>query len=265
MAEDTITLGGEQLAPQDQAALDRARGVTNGDTNPYNEDGSLKNEPFEVPEKFKGKSAEEIVKSYLELEKKLSEKQVTNPDDAKPTEAQQDAVEAKVNATLTPKDFEVYEKAYLENGKLDDNHYKELEKKGLSKEVIDLYIEGAKARDTIYTNAIYEAAGGAEEYKELVKWASENITDHSVIADINRDLSSGSVAKAKWAVENLQLRRGTPPRKLEGSSVADTSTKGYKDKTEWRRDVSNVLYGRDKKYTQAVDARYLVSKKRGTL
>ena len=262
---DAITLGGEQLAPQDQAALDRARGVTNDDTNPYNEDGTLKNEPFEVPEKFKGKSAEEIVKSYLELEKKLSEKQVTTADDTKPTEAQQDAVEAKVNATLTPKDFEVYEKAYLENGKLDDNHYKELEKKGLSKEIIDLYIEGAKARDTIYTNAIYDAAGGAEEYKDLVKWASEYITDQSVIADINRDLTSGNVAKAKWAVENLQLRRGTPPRKLEGSSVADTATKVYKDKSEWRRDVSNVLYGRDKKYTQALDARYLVSKKRGTL
>ena len=260
MADD-ITLGGEQLASQDQAALDRARGVANDDTNPYNEDGSLKNEPFEVPEKFKGKSAEEIVKSYLELEKKLSEKQPANPE---PVVSEEAAV-AKVDATLTPKDFEVYEKAYLENGKLDDNHYKELEKKGLSKEVIDLYIEGAKARDTIYTNAIYEAAGGAEEYKDLVKWASENITDHSVIADINRDLSSGSVAKAKWAVENLQLRRGTPPRKLEGSSVADTSTKGYKDKTEWRRDVSNALYGRDKKYTQAVDARYLVSKKRGIL
>ena len=262
MADD-ITLGGEQLAPQDQAALDRARGVTNDDANPYNEDGSLKNEPFEIPEKFKGKSPEEIVKSYLELEKKLSEKQPNNPEKA--PEQTPEAVEAKVNSTLTPKDFEVYEKAYLENGKLDDNHYKELEKKGLSKEIIDLYIEGAKARDTIYTNAIYEAAGGAEEYKELVKWASENITDQSVIADINRDLSSGNVSKAKWAVENLQLRRGTPPRKLEGSSVADTSTKGYKDKSEWRRDVSNALYGRDKKYTQAVDARYLVSKKRGTL
>ena len=262
MADD-ITLGGEQLAPQDQAALDRARGVTNDDTNPYNEDGSLKNEPFEIPEKFKGKSPEEIVKSYLELEKKLSEKQPNNPEKA--PDAQQDAVEAKVNATLTPKDFEVYEKAYIENGKLDDNHYKELEKKGLSKEVIDLYIEGAKARDTIYTNALYEAAGGEAEYKDLVKWAGEYIADQSVIADINRDLTSGNVAKAKWAVENLQLRRGTPPRKLEGSSVADTSIKGYKDKSEWRRDVSNALYGRDKKYTQAVDARYLVSKKRGTL
>lgn len=262
MADD-ITLGGEQLAPQDQAALDRARGVTNDDANPYNEDGSLKNEPFEIPEKFKGKSPEEIVKSYLELEKKLSEKQPNNPEKA--PEPTPESVEAQVNSTLTPKDFEVYEKAYLENGKLDDNHYKELEKKGLSKEIIDLYIEGAKARDTIYTNAIYEAAGGAEEYKELVKWASENITDQSVIADINRDLSSGNVAKAKWAVENLQLRRGTPPRKLEGSSVADTATKGYKDKSEWQRDVSNALYGRDKKYTQAVDARYLVSKKRGTL
>lgn len=262
MADD-ITLGGEQLAPQDQAALDRARGVINDDANPYNEDGSLKNEPFEIPEKFKGKSPEEIVKSYLELEKKLSEKQPNNPEKA--PEPTPEAVEAKVNSTLTPKDFEVYEKAYLENGKLDDSHYKELEKKGLSKEIIDLYIEGAKARDTIYTNAIYEAAGGAEEYKELVKWASENITDQSVIADINRDLSSGNVVKAKWAVENLQLRRGTPPRKLEGSSVADTATKGYKDKIEWKRDVSNVLYGRDKKYTQAVDARYLVSKKRGTL
>ena len=259
---DEINNGGEQLAPQDQAALDRVRGITNDDNNPYNEDGSLKNEPFEIPEKFKGKSPEEIVKSYLELEKKLSEKQPSNPE-TKPDD-QQDTVEAKVEATLTPKDFEVYEKAYLENGKLDDTHYKELEKKGLSKEVIDLYIEGAKARDTLYTNAIYETAGGAEAYNELVKWASESITDQSVIADINRDLASGNVAKAKWAVENLQLRRGSPPKRLEGTATVGNANT-YRDKSEWRKDVSNPLYGKDRKYTQAVDARFLASKKRGTL
>ena len=259
---DEINNGGEQLAPQDQAALDRVRGVTNDDTNPYNEDGSLKNEPFEIPEKFKGKSPEEIVKSYLELEKKLSEKQPSNPEPK--TDAQQDAVEANVEATLTPKDFEAYEKAYLENGKLDDAHYKELEKKGLSKEVVDLYIEGAKARDYVYTSAIYEVAGGEEAYKELIQWASDNIKDEAVIADINRDLTSGNTNKAKWAVENLQLRRGQPPKRLEGTAPVGNSNV-YRDKTEWKKDVSNALYGRDKKYTQAVDARFLASKKRGIL
>lgn len=255
-----------QLSPEDQKALDRARGTTTT-TSPYNEDGSLVNEPFEIPEKFQGKSLEDIVKSYTELEKKLSEKPVVSPDVKEGDDTTKTKeVEAKVNETLTPDSFKKYEEAYISQGSLSEEHYSELADKGLSKEVVDLYIEGAKARESIYTNSIYDSAGGKEQFESLVQWASENITDTSVIEALNKDLSSGNVAKAKWAVETLQLRRGTPPRRLEGDSGTDLGgMKTYRDKSEWKKDVGNALYGKDRKYTQIVDAKYLASKKKGTL
>ena len=269
MAEEVI----EQptLNEADQKALDRARGITTDDGNPYNDDGSLKNEPIDIPEKFKGKSLEDVVKAYTELEKKLSEKSISISEDPKPVEEvitseEAKEVEDKVNATLTPKDFEKYEKAYLSEGKLDDAHYKELEAKGLSKEIIDLYIEGAKARDTIYKNSVFEVAGGEESYNELIKWASENIKDVEVINEINRNLTSGSVSKATMAIELLQAKKGTPPRRLEGTASHDSGgVKPYRDKSEWQKDARNPLYGRDKKFTEMVEAKYIASKRRGTI
>lgn len=261
MAEEQV-----ELHPDDQKALDRARGTTE-DTNPYNDDGSLKNEAVEIPEKFKGKSLEDVVKAYTELEKKLSEK-ATPPPEASTEEAKTDTtkVEEKVNNVLTPKDFAKYEEAYISLGSLNEEHYKELEGKGLSKEIVDLYIEGAKARDSIYTKSLYEAAGGEEAYNELIQWAGTGVLDNSIIEDFNSKIQSGDINKAKWAIETLSLKRGTPPRKLEGGATADLGgIKAYADKSQWQKDVRNSLYGKDRKFTEMVDAKFSASKKRGTL
>lgn len=249
------------LSPEEQSALNRARGTTESYTDSrYDAEGNPVGEAPELPEKFKGKSLEDVVKAYTELEKKLSQKQP----EVTPTETKEDTtvVEDKVNATLTPKDFTKYEEAYLSQGALSDDHYKELAKKGLSREVVDLYIEGAKAREQLFTTQIYNVAGGEDSYNELIQWASQNL-DVATATRLNEDLMSGSVERAKFAVETLQLRKGTPPRRVEGTSASQGDVKAYRDKNEWKRDVADPMYGRDKKFTAMVDAKFLASKKRG--
>lgn len=262
MAEEQVSPEAN-LSPEEQSALARARGTTESYTDSkYDAEGNPVDEAFELPEKFKGKSLEDVVKAYTELEKKLSQKQP----DATPTEPKEDTtvVEDKVNATLSPKDFTKYEEAYLSQGALSDDHYKELEGMGLSKEVVDLYIEGAKAREQLFSQQIYNVAGGEEAYNELITWASQNL-DTSTAQRLNEDLMSGSVDRAKFAVETLQLRKGTPPRRVEGNSAASGDVKAYRSKTEWQKDVRDPNYGKDKKFTAMVDAKFLASKNKGTI
>lgn len=243
------------LSPEEQSALNTARGTTdNYADSKYDAEGNPVGE-VEVPEKFKGKSLEEVIKSYSELEKKLSEKSTPVPEATT-------AVEDKVNATLTPKDFTKYEEAYLSQGTLEDAHYKELAGKGLSKEIVDLYIEGAKARGQLFNQQVFTVAGGEEAYNELIQWAGQNL-DVATATRLNEDLMSGSVDRAKFAVETLQLRKGTPPRRVEGTSASQGDIRAYRDKNEWKRDVADPMYGKDKKFTAMVDAKYLSSKKKG--
>lgn len=262
MAEEQVSPEAN-LSPEEQSALARARGTTESYTDSkYDAEGNPVEEAFELPEKFKGKSLEDVVKAYTELEKKLSQKQP----DATPTEPKEDTtvVEDKVNATLSPKDFTKYEEAYLSQGALSDDHYKELEGMGLSKEIVDLYIEGAKAREQLFSQQIYNVAGGEEAYNELITWASQNL-DQTTAQRLNEDLMSGSVDRAKFAVETLQLRKGTPPRRVEGNSAASGDVKAYRSKTEWQKDVRDPNYGKDKKFTAMVDAKFLASKNKGTI
>lgn len=262
MAEEQVSPEAN-LSPEEQSALARARGTTEqyADSK-YNDDGSPKEETIEIPEKFQGKSLEDVVKAYTELEKKLSQKQ----SETTPTESKEDTtdVEDKVNATLSPKDFKKYEEAYLSQGTLTDDHYKELEGKGLSKEIVDLYIEGAKAREQLYSQQIFNVAGGEEAYNELITWASQNL-DVATATRLNEDLMSGSIDRAKFAVETLQLRKGTPPRRVEGNSAASGDIKAYRSKTEWQKDVRDPNYGKDKKFTAMVDAKFIASKNKGTI
>jgi hypothetical protein len=67
----------------------------------------------------------------------------------------------------------------------------------------------------------------------------------------------------------MSLKRGDvtrQPNRVTGSGDNDVGgLKAFTDKGEWMEATSNRLYGRDKKYTDMVDGRYLKSKSKGTI
>lgn len=267
--------GGLQLTPDEQKALDRVRGNKPDyvDEN-FNEDGTPKND-FEMPEKFKGKSTEDIVKAYLELEKLKSKQTNTEPpEDQKSTNDPQTTsdthedgkeVTEPPSGVVTPEFFKKFEEAVVKEGKLSDSHYKELESKGFSKEMVDTYIDGQKAKGQLYASEIYNHSGGQEAYNELVEWARDNLSDIAK-KDFDDKIMSGNSELAKLAIDVVMAQRGTSPRRVEGTSNADVGgMKPFKDKGEWQSYVRNPLYAKDKKYTEMVDKRYLLSKRKRTL
>lgn len=111
--------------------------------------------------------------------------------------------------TLTPTKFPPHLQKYAEefatHGALSGTSYKELaELHGLPRPVVDTYIQGVLVRRQAELNAIYDSVGGEEAYRQLQRWAAENLTEGE-IDDFNASLTRG-VSQAALAVERLHLR-----------------------------------------------------------
>ena len=91
--------------------------------------------PEWLPEKFK--SAEELAKSYTELEKSFSEK-----------------------SQATANDLNPFFDEYSEKGELTQDSYNKLNGMGLSKDVVDNYISGMKAQTDLQVTRIQNEVGG---------------------------------------------------------------------------------------------------------
>ena len=259
-----------ELTPEEQQALDKVRGNKPDYVEEnFNPDGTPK-DTFEIPEKFKGKTAEEIAKAYVELEKMKSketqEQPTKDPETIKndPQEQPKEETEAEkeVNKLLEPKDFKKYEESYLQNGELTEADYKELADRGLSKEIVDTYIEAQKIRGEVYTKTIYETAGGEEAYNQMIEWARENFTEAQA-KRFDSDITSGNLEYAKEAIETLKLRMGNPPRRIEGQSIGDGGLKPFSNRQEYFNAVRNPAYKTDRKYAELVDNRYLAGRQKG--
>ena len=282
VTQEQSTSLADNLTPEEQKALDKVRGNTKDYVEDnFNEDGTPKSD-FEIPEKFKGKSTEEIVKAYLELEKMKSKQGDTSkkPEDSSEEtnglsemsdkgDEEKDPEEPSKDSEETPKitteTFTKYEQAFLEKGQLEEEHYKELEGLGFSKDMVDAYIEGQKARGQLYASQIYSVVGSEEAYNELVAWGRENLSDVAK-KDFDEKIKSNNIELAKLAIETLQAQRGLPPRRVEGTAGADTGgLKPFSDKGDWMKAVRNPMYGKDRRYTELVDKRYILSKQKNKL
>ena len=123
-------------------------------------------------------NAEELAKAYTELQKKLGEKPAAEDDsdpddlpsdateDAEPSEQQEPedetTTEDEVKEELESRglDFDEFTAEYETNDGLSDASYEKLEKAGISRAVVDQFIEGQEAVRELTRNAVFAEAGG---------------------------------------------------------------------------------------------------------
>lgn len=219
----------------------------------YNEDGTPKEDL--IGGKFK--SQDDLLKAYQELEKKMSQ----------PKETPKVEEKTKEPAATTGFSAATYEQEYAANGSLSEKSYADLESKGFSREQVDAYIKGqTHYAEAVKTN-IYNSVGGQEQYVEIINWASNNMPPE-IIKEYNDAVDSLDQDKVLRTLEYMALKRGSAPssapRKLEGDAPA-AGIQPFTSKLEWQTAQSNRLYGKDPKYTNMVDQRYLASRKRGLI
>lgn len=162
-----------------------------------------------------------------------------------------------------------YETEYANTGKLSEESYNELAKLGFSKRDVDIYINGQKEIAVNFAKTIFDKVGGEQAYAELIQWSADNL-DKATIERYNEAISSNDRETIISLIEYAKFKKdGTTsnnkPNRISGDSSDVPAFAPFRDKTEWQRATANKNYGRDIKYTNMVDNRYLAARRQGLI
>jgi hypothetical protein len=202
--------------------------------------------PEWLPEKFA--TAEELAKSYAELEKKNSQ-----PQDEQKTEENKSEAELKIEKE-TGLDLKDYFAEYEEKGELAPESFEKLDKLGLPKDLVESYIEGQKAIQSKASNEIFDQVGGQDNYGKVIDWAKNNLQADEV-ESYNKIMDGGNQSDMKLAVQGLYSRygksEGSEPNLIKGE--ANSTQSAFRSTAEIVKAMQDPRYKSDTAYRNDVE------------
>ena len=207
----------------------------------------------------KYKDASELEKAYVELQKKLGDKD-TDTDTASAEEQPEDTPKMSEGATLITD----ASKEYFDNGnKLSDETLAKFSSLS-SQDLIKAYMEVQATQpqqttppadiSTAEINQIKNSAGGEQAYAQIVNWAKSNIPSEQLTA-FNEVVNSGSVQAIQLAVSGLKAEydsaNGVEGRMVTGKAPTKSGDV-FRSQAELVAAMSDSRYDRDPAYRQDV-------------
>ena len=236
----------------------------------------------------KYKNAEDLEKAYVELQKKLGDKDGVSQEEGKGNENQEVDTEESDEPQLYKEDgsvnyesvnrdygetlsnlfkeknvdpYSIAEHFYKNNGQITQEMHDQLTGAGIAKEAVDAYLAG-RAQDMGMNsqiaqtdiNTIYQSVGGEQKYKTLMNWASQNLSQDSINSFDNL-VNTGDANSIQLAVNGLvaqyQNDNGYEGRMLTGKA-AKTNTDVYQSQAQLVEAMADPRYDRDPAYREAV-------------
>ena len=244
----------------------------------------------------KYKNAEELEQAYVELQKKLGEndgvsqegreetQEVEAEEETEKPEFTDDTERYKEDGSV---DYEAVSQDYGEtisnlfkekgvdpypicetfwknNGQIPQEMHDQLTGAGLSKVVVDAYLQG-RAREYGMNadlnqkdiDGIKQSVGGERAYESLMTWAGQNLSQDSINSFDNL-INTGDAASIQLAVDGLvakyQNDAGYEGRMLQGKP-SKTSTDVYQSQAQLVAAMSDPRYDNDPAYRQEVIAK----------
>ena len=230
-------------------------------------------------------SVEALAASYKELEGKLGDVAKTKEEPVAEDVAEY-LEDGSVNYELAKQQYgeklgELFEqsdvdpfainKYYQENnGTISEEHYKELESTGLTRNVIDSYLAGLKPQEGTEQAAadpsfpeyedIVGIAGGEDKYMEMLQWMDGNISKEELQEfDKVVDAEKRNIPKVTLAVQEMFTRyknaMGVEPRLISGRTSASPNTRVFKSNEEVVAAMRDPRYKKDIAYQHEVQTR----------
>ena len=207
----------------------------------------------------KYKDASELEKAYVELQKKLGDKD-KDTETASAEEQPEDTPKMSEGATLITD----ASKEYFDNGnKLSDETLAKFSSLS-SQDLIKAYMEVQATQpqqttppadiSTAEINQIKNSAGGEQAYAQIVNWAKSNIPSEQLTA-FNEVVNSGSVQAIQLAVSGLKAEydsaNGVEGRMVTGKAPTKSGDV-FRSQAELVAAMSDSRYDRDPAYRQDV-------------
>jgi len=234
--------------------VDKANAVPGDNTDPPT-DGKTEDRPEWLPEKFK--SPEDLAKAYDELQKKLSGKPTEEAPKAENTPAGDD-LNKQVDDELQSKglNLQTFSEEFAKSGALSQESYDALEKAGYPRNYVDQFIEGQRARASLYESEVKSAVGGNDNFNEMVDWAKANLSTEEINA-YNRAIDSGDMNQAKLAAAGMYQKfsasRPSEPNLFKGSNYASQSSDVYESIAQMQKDMATPEYKSDPAFRAKVE------------
>jgi hypothetical protein len=221
----------------------------------------------------KFKSAEDLEKAYLELQKKLGQKDEgveddstsdSAPDnDSAPEEEEQSPVSKRVDFLR-----EASDEYYSNDNALKPETLQKL-KEMPSEDLIDAYMEMQKNNPVAQAQplsadaakTIVDSVGGQDAYNDTLSWAADNLKPEEVAAYDNV-VNSGNKDAIFFAVQALNQRYkdsvGFEGQQISGRAPKST-VKGFRSNAELANAISDPRYRNDPAYRYDIEQKLAAS------
>ena len=213
----------------------------------------------------KYKNAEDLEKAYVELQKKLGDKE--EPEATKDEEEVTDEKEEPKEKSEAYSLIESASDEYFKNGESLSPETLEKFKGMSSQDLVNGYMQMVKDNpqtnntevdvNTAEINKIQNSVGGEAQYNNLVTWAGNNLPENEIKA-FDDLVGTGNAAAIQLGVDAIKSRyeavNGYEGRRLTGKA-ADTSGDVYKSQAQLVEAMSDPRYDRDPAYRQDVVAK----------
>ena len=216
----------------------------------------------------KYKNAEDLEKAYVELQKKLGDKE--EPEATKDEEEVTDEKEEPKEKSEAYSLIESASDEYYKNGESLSPETLEKFKGMSSQDLVNGYMQMVKDNpqtnqtnqtevdvNTAEINKIQNSVGGEAQYNNLVTWAGNNLPENEIKA-FDDLVGTGNAAAIQLGVDAIKSRyeavNGYEGRRLTGKA-ADTSGDVFRSQAQLVEAMSDPRYDRDPAYRQDVVAK----------
>jgi hypothetical protein len=200
----------------------------------------------------KYKSAEELERGYLELQKRMSGKEEETPE--APTEEPQEPEQDPEELDLYDSIMESYRTGEWDPelvGHVENMNPVDVANMFLQKQQEAPQVEQATSNDI---EQIQESVGGTAEYQNMIQWASQNLTEQEV-AMYDKVMDRGDPLAMFFAVQALNARYqdsiGYDGEMLTGQAPRNASD-GFRSQAELVAAMSDPRYDKDPAYRSDV-------------
>ena len=165
---------------------------------------------------------------------------------------QKESKEQDIGGTI---DIAAFEKEYAEKGELSQASYEALARVGITKEIVERYIEGRTAYAANYDEQVMSVAGGKSEYEAIVNWAKDNLSD-SEKESYNKAVTSRDIELAKLATAGLMAKYKSSQGNIPATTIEGGASSGlsyYSSMDELVTDQKDIRYEKDTAFRQAVE------------
>lgn len=224
---------------------------------PENDAQPQESRPDWLPEKFA--TAEDMAKSYAELEQKQAKQGqddsgTVSDDSSDVPDSNTDEQPDSPTGTLSPDVIDSYAQKWSEQGQqFTDEQYQELDNLGLSRTMVDRYVEGQMAVLQNQATELFSEIGGIESYQEMAQWASQNWSQEE-INSFDHALSQ-NMETAKLAVQGLQAKyqqaNGKQAKFVQGEQPSKVGSV-FNSSAEITRAMSDPRYKTDPAYRDEI-------------